>query len=176
MFASFSTRKTSQAAHKEIQKGCDAPFMLPACICLWGVVCALGELLLTTADSCSVSLFLDQVSDDLSSYAHHAGRATIERADVELLLSRCGLWAFGSRRRALGRVMCAHPPAFAVGPCTCRQRLTTGPSAPGLDDLIRRFLPMEYVEALIPVARAHNKVVPEPPHHGKVRLGLASSV
>ena len=31
---------------------------------------------------------------------------------------------------------------------------------------------MEYVEALIPVARAHNKVVPEPSaHQGKVRKG-----
>ena len=76
-----------------------------------------------------VASFLDQVGGDLSAYAEHAGRATIERADIELLMSR--------------------------------QRLTEGPSTSGVNDYIRRFLPMEYVEKLIPVARAYNDVVPE---------------
>jgi hypothetical protein len=38
-----------------------------------------------------------------------------------------------------------------------------GPSAPGLNELIRKHLPMECVEELIPVARAHNSILPTPP-------------
>lgn len=41
-----------------------------------------------------------------------------------------------------------------------RQRLVKTPDPLAVDDLIRQFLNMEDVAQLIPVARAHNKVVP----------------
>eukprot|EP00053_Salpingoeca_punica_P008310 m.74925 g.74925 ORF g.74925 m.74925 type:complete len:353 (-) comp14547_c0_seq1:204-1262(-) len=74
-----------------------------------------------------LSRFMDQVVEDLHSYAKHAGRMTIERADVELL--------------------------------TKRQRVS---GAPTLETLIHQYLPMEVIEQLVPVAAAHNKVVPAP--------------
>ena len=81
----------------------------------------------------SLESFLTQMSGDLVAYAQHAGRKTVERADVELLLNR--------------------------------QRLIGGQGRGGatLNTLLHMFLPLEYVEDLIPVARAHNEVVPPPP-------------
>ncbi len=45
-----------------------------------------------------------------------------------------------------------------------------GPSAPGLNELIRRHLPMECVEELISVARANNDVVPPLPVKKRARV------
>lgn len=83
-----------------------------------------------------VEEFFDQMVKDVSSYAEHASRATIEKADVTLLMDR--------------------------------QRLTLGPNAPSALDLARKFLPMEVLEQLIPVATGNNDVYP-PPKQRRVR-------
>lgn len=44
----------------------------------------------------------------------------------------------------------------------CRQRFINDKTS--LEDLIRTHLPMECVEELIPVAKAHNEVIPKPKH------------
>ena len=43
----------------------------------------------------------------------------------------------------------------------CRQRLTTDKTT--LEDLARQLLPREYVEELVPVARAFNRIEPKRP-------------
>ena len=43
--------------------------------------------------------------------------------------------------------------------CLFRRQRTTGPGKP-IEDLIRRFLPLEYVEEVVQVARANNLLDP----------------
>jgi histone H3/H4 len=71
--------------------------------------------------------YLKQVSQDLTTYAAHAKRKTIEPEDVLCLFRR--------------------------------QKLVDNQHA--LEDLIRHHLPLENVEDLLPIARAHNVVVPK---------------
>eukprot|EP00057_Strongylocentrotus_purpuratus_P007807 XP_011662281.1 PREDICTED: centromere protein T [Strongylocentrotus purpuratus] len=75
------------------------------------------------------SKYFKNVSKDLMAYCKHAGRTTIEQADVELLMKR--------------------------------QRLVSD-KVP-LQSLIEKYLPMEYREELIPMARSGNKVYPRMP-------------
>ncbi|XP_063951320.1 centromere protein T-like [Lytechinus pictus] len=83
---------------------------------------------LTALDEVS-SKFFKNVSKDLMAYCKHAGRQTIEQADVELLMHR--------------------------------QRLVSDKEP--LQSLIEKYLPMEYREELIPMARSGNKVYPKMP-------------
>ena len=70
--------------------------------------------------------YLKQVSQDLTTYAIHAKRKTIEPEDVLCLFRR--------------------------------QKLVD--SQHTLEDMIRHHLPLENVEDLLPIARAHNVVIP----------------
>jgi hypothetical protein len=44
--------------------------------------------------------------------------------------------------------------------CLFRRQRATGPTQP-IEDLVRRFLPLEYVEEVVQVARANNMLDPE---------------
>ncbi|XP_072168802.1 uncharacterized protein [Diadema setosum] len=73
------------------------------------------------------SKYFKNISSDLLAYCKHAGRNTIDQADVELLMKR--------------------------------QRLVSDKEP--LQIYIEKYLPMEYREELIPMARSGNKVYPK---------------
>eukprot|EP00051_Salpingoeca_urceolata_P021043 m.323256 g.323256 ORF g.323256 m.323256 type:complete len:464 (-) comp19724_c1_seq5:1746-3137(-) len=82
----------------------------------------------------ALKLFADNLVNDLSAFAKHAGRRTVEVADVELLL----------KRQRLVRTD------------------DSGSTTAGLHALLREHLPTEVVEQIIPMAVAHNHVRPPP--------------
>jgi hypothetical protein len=94
----------------------------------------------------SVEKYFDQLAADLDSYARHAKRKTIEKIDMECLF----------KRRALSFLsLIGH---FST---QSRQRLTNDKLS--FDDLVRTNMATEYVEDIIPIARADNKLEPKKP-------------
>ena len=107
--------------------------------------------------------YWEQAAGDLATYSTHAHRNTIEASDVACLFARCVLETTHPRARVGARTHLARP--IAVGALLLqrhrRQRQTTNRTT--LEDLARQLLPREYVEEIVPIARARNEIQPPEP-------------
>jgi hypothetical protein len=165
LFANHTSLSVSKEALARVHEACVGALPRPLCT------------IVDTADGVCHSShdYWEQAAGDVAAYAAHAHRNTIEASDVACLFERSACVRIPHTCTHIHKVPlcvcvlgCLDGASVAQGERTdgggggvTRQRLTTQRTT--LEDLARQLLPREYVEELVPVAHAHNRIQPKQP-------------